>query len=55
MNETDDPFVVLENKLNENKKERMIDELLGDDIQYKTVLVGKNATHVWIDDSAGKL
>ena len=29
MNETDDPFVVLENKLNENKKERMIDELLG--------------------------
>ena len=29
MNDTDDPFVVLENKLNENKKEKMIDELLG--------------------------
>ena len=36
--------------LEQNKKERMIDDLLGDDIQYKTVLVGKNATNVWIDE-----
>lgn len=38
---------------NNAHKDAVIDDLLGE--TPKTLLVGNNATHVWIDDSAGKL
>ena len=64
MNETyDDPFATLTEMLNQNKKEQMIDELLGDtpvnplavtsvlrSYNPTSTMMGKSATSVWIDD-----
>lgn len=49
MNETDDPFAVLEDKLNANKQMKMIDELLGENNATKSgqVLTGKNGNLTW--------
>ena len=51
MNETyDDPFATLTEMLNQNKKERMIDELLGETKPSPgAVLVANNGTIQWTD------
>jgi len=50
MNETyDDPFATLTEMLNQNKKEQMIDDLLGESKAGKSgqVLTGKRGTVTW--------